>query len=118
MARTRMTHDDRRRDILEAAMQIARKSGFSRITRDGVAAAAGVSSGLVSYHFTDANGLRDAVVDEAIIIENVKLLGEALVAGNRRAMKAPPDLKRQALVLIIGGGKKSLPGWANVLDTV
>lgn len=116
MPRTRLTHENRRADLLLAAMQIARERGFSHVTRDGVANAAGVSTGLVSYHFTDANGLRDAVVDEAIARANVKLLGEALVAGNRRAMKASPDLKRAALVRIIGGTNKNLPSWANVLD--
>lgn len=58
--------------ILNAATSIVETSGLSSLTHRAVAAAAGVSHALVTYHFATAAALRLATFDHAI----VRLTGE------------------------------------------
>jgi AcrR family transcriptional regulator len=51
VARVRMSEQDRRRALLSTAAELAREHGLARVTGRDVAARAGVSVGLVQYHF-------------------------------------------------------------------
>ena len=62
----RLPPKERRQLILDAAVKLAEKRGFSTLTQGTIARAAGVSIGLVPYYFKSMRGMRDAVMKEAI----------------------------------------------------
>lgn len=82
--------------ILATAMTLAGRDGFQAVTRDKVAAAAGISGGAVNYHWGTIGKLQRAMVQEAIDTRNVKILAGALAAGHALAKSAPDDLKKLA----------------------
>lgn len=57
----------RRERIVTAALKLILKRGYDRTTLDQVAAEAGVSKGLVSYHFTKKDDLFLAVLDQMLV---------------------------------------------------
>ncbi len=57
----RMTPKARKRQLLDAAVELAKVHGADKITRVMVADATGTSEGLVNRYFTDRDGLRAAV---------------------------------------------------------
>ena len=72
MARERMPEDARRRQLLEAAFTVAAREGISGVTVRAVAAEAGVSHGLLLFHF----GTKERLVAELLdwLIENTSVL--------------------------------------------
>lgn len=68
--------------IREAALAQFTERGFERTTIRSIAAAAGVSPGLVRHHFGSKEALRDAV-DAHVIDEIHRLNDEIMVAGER-----------------------------------
>lgn len=63
--------------ILEAAVHLVRVHGLHRLTRLDVARAAECSTGAVSYHFGDMDGLANAVVEYAVQHEVLKIIAQA-----------------------------------------
>ncbi|EYF05084.1 TetR/AcrR family transcriptional regulator [Chondromyces apiculatus] len=61
--RQRLPEAQRREQILRAALEIAREGGLGAVTAQRVGAAAGLSSGLVFFHFETVERLRGALVD-------------------------------------------------------
>ena len=47
-----LTRDERREEILQAAMRVALAEGFSAMTVRRIASEAGVATGQVHHHFT------------------------------------------------------------------
>lgn len=79
-------------------MQLAAKpGGFKALTRDGIAKRAGVAAGLVTYYFTNMEGVRTAVVRQAIAEENLAVLGGAIGHRHKLAMGVPDGLRGKAL---------------------
>ncbi len=62
----RAPETERRRQILEAAYQVAAEKGLEGLTGRDVAQAAGLSSGLVFFHYGSIDALRLALLDELI----------------------------------------------------
>jgi AcrR family transcriptional regulator len=89
--------ENRNRAVLEAALELAQERGFAGITRDAVAERAGVAAGSVNNAYGDMNGLRDAVMANAVARELVDIVGAGLAAGHPAARNAPDDLKARAL---------------------
>lgn len=83
--------------IVEAAFILATSDGYDSLTRDGVAAKAGVSKGSINHHFSTISDLRDEVMRTAIERVNLAIIGHGLAVGNPIAKSAPDDIKRQAL---------------------
>lgn len=96
----KLDEKDRREKILRAALSIAEKKGYSRITRDEIAAKADCATGLVSYHFATMPQLKRAVMRFAVAEGNAVVVGQGLGAGDTYAKKAPADLKQKALALL------------------
>lgn len=76
MNRVRMHPTERRKQLLAAAMSIAERKGWRKLTRVMVAEATGTSDGLVSRYFGSRNGLRDAVYAEAKATGNQAILSQ------------------------------------------
>ncbi len=87
----------RNRRILEAAAALAAEKGYSNITRDQVAEAAGVAAGSVNNAYGTISGLRDAVMRHAVETEHAGIVGQGLAAGHPAARAAPDALKAAAL---------------------
>lgn len=83
--------------ILRCALRLARKQGYTRITRDEVAAATQCGMGTVNHHFVDMQGLRLAVIRYAIEREDLRVLAQGLALHDPAALAAPEALRIAAL---------------------
>lgn len=95
--------DDRRQQILTAALSVAASAGYLRTTRDAVSVAAGCSPALVSHHFGTLACLQRAIMGEAIRTHNLRVIAQGLSHGDRRALNAPEELRRAAAASLAGG---------------
>jgi AcrR family transcriptional regulator len=92
-----VTNDDltARARIRDAAREQFAEHGFERTTIRGIAAAAGVSPGLVRHHFGSKQGLKDAV-DAHVVEELRRINAQTMVdAQDRtlyRAARSRPEL--------------------------
>lgn len=62
--RQRLPEHERRGQILSAALAIALREGLEAVTARSVAKEAGLSQGLVFFHFANTEGLMDALIAE------------------------------------------------------
>lgn len=99
--RRRLDKDVRKADILEHALAEAAAVGWAAMTRDGIAARAGCSAGLVSSYFGTMLELRRSVMRAAIKQGKLSILAAGLASGDANAAKAPDDLKQQALATLL-----------------
>ncbi len=97
MARTRLKPEDRREQIMTAAIKLAEQGHYQQITREQIANAAGVSVGLVSAHCGTMANLRRDIMRQAIRDSKVRIIAQGLVAGDTHARKAPTELKQRAM---------------------
>lgn len=88
--------------IIEAALRLAERGGYDKITRADIADAAGISASLVTHHFGSMHRLRRLVMLEAIKQKRVKVVAQGLAGGSPTARRAPRVLKRQAAKLLAG----------------
>lgn len=88
---------DRRKQILDAAVAEAREHGFSRLTRDGVAARCSLAAGTINKYFSTMTVLRRDVMRAAVRLEILPIIAAGVAAGDPHAAKAPQELKRRAL---------------------
>lgn len=70
----------RKEQILSAAMQLARETHYHRVNRSDVAQRAGCGAGTVNLYFKDMEGLRDAVVLEAVATGDTDIIAQAIVS--------------------------------------
>ena len=63
MARTPKVVDDRREQIMEAALRVFAQKGFANATNKDIARAAGITPGLIYHYFKSKEDLLRAVVD-------------------------------------------------------
>ena len=87
--------------ILEVAYTMAQRDGFGTLTRDGVAAEAGVAMGSVNHHWGKMSALREAVMQRAVEEENLELIGQGMALGDSVAKSAPLELRARALTTLL-----------------
>jgi AcrR family transcriptional regulator len=87
--------------ILEVAYTMAQRDGFGTLTRDGVAAEAGVATGSVNHHWVKMSALREAVMQRAVEEENLELIGQGMALGDSVAKSAPLELRTRALTTLL-----------------
>jgi AcrR family transcriptional regulator len=87
--------------ILEVAYTMAQRDGFGSLTRDGVAAEAGVAMGSVNHHWVKMSALREAVMRRAVEEENLELIGQGMALGDSVAKSAPLELRQAALITLL-----------------
>jgi AcrR family transcriptional regulator len=75
-----MLETTRRDTILAAAVTLARTDHYHRITRGDVAERAMCGAGTVNLYFGDMEGLRDAVVHEAVRTGDTDIIAQAIVS--------------------------------------
>jgi AcrR family transcriptional regulator len=64
MPRTPDTGEDRREQIIDAAIRVFAQKGFSRATNRDVAREAGITAGLIYYYFENKQALFKALLEE------------------------------------------------------
>ena len=88
-------------NILEVAYVMAQRDGFGTLTRDGVAAEAGVAMGTINHHWKVMSALREAVMQRAVEEENLELIGQGMALGDSVAKSAPLELRTRALTTLL-----------------
>src|ERR1700675_1554228 len=63
MARTPKVVEDRRDQIIDAAMQVFAQKGFIRATNKDIAREAGITPGLIYYYFESKEALLRAILE-------------------------------------------------------
>jgi AcrR family transcriptional regulator len=84
--------------VLEAAIAEAREQGYQFITRDAVAARAGVSVGGVNNAFGTMVDLKRAVLRAAIEREILPIVAEGIAMGSPVVADLAPELRERALL--------------------
>lgn len=87
-------------ETLAAALTVAERDGFGRMSRAAVAAAAGCSNAMVSYYFSTMAQLKRDVMRAAVRQERLPIVAEGLATGNVYAARAPAELKQKALATL------------------
>lgn len=97
---TRLKPTDRKTQILDAALAIASKQGYARVTREAIAAEAGCAPGLVSHYLGTMVQTRRDIMRAAIRNRVLPVIAQGLAANDPHAKKAPDELKQAALASI------------------
>jgi AcrR family transcriptional regulator len=105
MKRIRLEADVRKQVILARAMTLAAKHGYTNITRQQIAEAAGVVEATVSHHFGTMVQFRRALMRAAVDDAGktpaaLKVVLQGLADKNTYAAKASDDLKAQAAAVL------------------
>ena len=93
--------DKRRQMIVEAAIYFAEGVGFQRVTSDIIATKLGCSDGLVRQYFP-APELQAAIIEEAVRVGNLLVVGQGLAARHPAALSAPLELRVRAADAMVG----------------
>src|ERR1700686_5698167 len=64
MARTPKVVEDRREQIIDAAMRVFAQKGFARATNKDIAHEAGITAGLIYHYFKSKEDLLGIVIEE------------------------------------------------------
>ncbi len=64
MTRTAKSVEDRREQILDAALRVFAKKGFAKATNKDIAREAGITTGLIYHYFESKEALLKAIFDE------------------------------------------------------
>lgn len=99
--RIRMVPKERQQVIVNAAVKLAQSKPYTQVTRDEIAAAAGIVPSVVSHHFGTMTKLRRAVLRAAIAQRIVAVVADGLAARDPHAKKADEALLTQARELLV-----------------
>lgn len=89
--------EKRKQEILDAAVEIARETGYLKIKRRDIVKYTGVSQGLIRHYYRSMDTLRDAIMGEAVRLQLPDLILQGLAAKDPIAHGAPTDLRTRAL---------------------
>lgn len=91
---------EQRERILQAAILVAEKKGYQHFTRNAVAQQAEISGSLVQFHFHTIQLLKDAVLAEAVVTENLRIIAQAALVKDG-SIGISPELKQKAINHVI-----------------
>src|SRR5687767_13835723 len=74
MARTPKIVEDRREQLLEAALRVFARKGFARSTNKDIATEAGITPGLIYHYFESKEALLQAVIEGASPVQSIRSL--------------------------------------------
>lgn len=96
--RAALMREQRRASIMAAAMVEAATAGYSKMTREGVAARAGVAVGSINHEFGTMDALRDAVMAAAIEApDHYAIVAQGMADGHPLARAAPEEVRQAAI---------------------
>jgi DNA-binding transcriptional regulator YbjK len=101
----RLTPDQRRQMILDAALRIVNSQGWEAVTREAVSDEARIAVGTINYAYSTMDNLRDEVMKHAIEHSDddtmLTVIAKGLATGNEVARNAPTKVKTAALKLLM-----------------
>ena len=89
--------------LLALGAELATGIGYANVTRQKLADAAGVSMGVVNYHFGTMAQFRRDLMRYAVRTECLPVIAQGLVVRDSHALKAPQDVIDAALRSVAGG---------------
>src|SRR5712692_6642476 len=92
MARTPKVVEDRREQIIDAAMRVFSQKGFTRATNKDVAREASITPGLIYYYFESKEALLSAIIEERSPFRLITTLPEGVFA-------LPPQVFLRMMIL-------------------
>jgi AcrR family transcriptional regulator len=96
----RLVQQHRREQLIRAALPLAEKHGFERVTRNMVAAAAGCSASLISAYWTAPN-LQTAIMEEAVRVKCLRVIAQGLASNHPAALGAPFEVRKLAAASLV-----------------
>ena len=96
----KLYHHTRKRQILDGAMLAAHTKDYRQITQKDIAALAGVSTGLITFHFDNMDGLRNKLMEYAVETSDLKIVAQGIVAQDPIALGASDTLRANALATL------------------
>lgn len=93
MATERISKSERTKQLLDVALTLAEREGWSNLTRDGIATLAGCHNATVSFTLGTMTELKRSVMRHAVMRRSLAVVAEGLSRGDKTARKAPQDLK-------------------------
>jgi hypothetical protein len=96
VTRTRMSRRARHDEILTVALRLACDVGYTHVTRDAIALAAGCSPALVSEMFGTMVCLRRAIQRAAVANHVLPVIAQGLALRDPHALRAPAELRAEA----------------------
>lgn len=92
--------EQRKEQILTAALGMTRTHGYRGVTRDAVAQKAGVSAGMVNRYFGTMADLMEQVMREAVEQRLLPVVAQGLAHNNPVAMGAPAEVQAAAMASV------------------
>ncbi len=100
MARTPKVVEDRREQIIDAAMHTFAQKGFTRATNKDIAHEAGITPGLIYHYFDSKEALFKAIIDERSPVHMLHSLPQEMLMLPPGTLL--PLLLQQALAIVEG----------------
>ena len=98
-----MKADERKKQILDAAIRLSEQEGYIKVSRGDIADLAGCAPSLVAHYFGTMTQLHRAIMSAAVHRENLSILAQGLSIGDSKARSAPSTLRTRAAAFIISG---------------
>ena len=92
MARTPKVVEDRRDQIIDAAMQVFAQKGFTRATNKDIAHEAGITPGLIYYYFESKEALLKAIIE-------TRSPAQLITTLSPQVFELPPETFMRMLIL-------------------
>lgn len=86
----------RKDEVITAALDLASRTHFDKLSQRTVADHVGIKGPAVQYHFGTMTQLKNEVVRAAIKRRVLRVVAQAIVAGHPQARKIDDELKRAA----------------------
>ncbi len=87
----------RKNILLCTAIKLSIKVGYRNLTRDALAKKARVSPALINHYFFTIDQLKEEILKQAIKLEIVEIIAQALGARDLHKIKISEDLKQKTL---------------------
>lgn len=100
---TKQIHLEKREriaQILRAALKLAPRVGYNRLTREQIATEANVAPTLITHYFGTMVGLRRDIMREAVRVECLPVIAQGIALRDRHAQKAPDDVRQRAIATL------------------
>lgn len=100
---SRLKPKERRKQILDVAVQLAQEKGFESLTRAAIADKAQVTHALITHYYNTMPQLKRDVMRAAVRQEILEIIAYGLATSNPHAAKASPELRARAISHMGGG---------------
>lgn len=95
--RERKQPTERKQELLEVAIELAKEIGYSHLTRNGIARKAGVAYGLVTTYFKNIDNLKKSVIKESIKLEILPIIAQAIAHNEPLTNRLDPCLREKVI---------------------